>query len=109
MFIVENYTKTIRMIRGDTLRLQITLNANGAPYEPEAGDSIRFAMKKDYSQTESLLVKNIPTDTLTLHIEPNDTKTLKWGDYVYDIKITFENGDVDTVVSGRLEILPEVE
>lgn len=45
---------------------------------------------------------------MVLYIAPSDTRDLRIGSYVYDIEITFENGDVDTFISGVFQILPDV-
>ena len=93
------------------------MTRNGSAYTPEAGDSLRFALKHaklnatrtDYQDAQPLIEKTIPTDTMLLRIEPTDTATLEFGEYAYDIEITFANGDVDTFIAeARLVITPEV-
>ena len=100
----------ITLTRGDTLMLQLQLTRGGETYTPAQGDSIRFAMKRKYTDNDSTaLVKNIPTDTLVLEIEPNDTKELPMNKtYVYDIQLTDANGRVDTFVGGNFELTNEV-
>lgn len=66
-------------------------------------------MKRNYSSSRVLIHKKIPNDTLILYLEPKDTKKLAFGNYVYDIEITFANGDVDTFIRGEFGIEPEVE
>ena len=91
--------KTIILTRGDTMRIKLNIKKyDGEDYIPSEGDVIRFALKKRYSDPESLLLIPIPTDTLILEINPNDTKPLNFGIYVYDIQITYANGDVDTFI-----------
>lgn len=51
----------------------------------------------------------IPTSTMILHLDPEDTKDLGFGEYVYDVELTFANGDVDTFINNAKFILaPEV-
>lgn len=102
---------TITLTRGDTLRLHLTLNnADGTTYSPSEGDTIRFAAKTRYSDKDAVLYKEIPTDTLILTLDPSDTKNLGFRDYVYDIQITYANGDVDTFIAeATLKIAAEVE
>lgn len=111
MLYVDDETKLIRLTRGDTAKIAITINIDEEVYVPVDGDSVRFAMKKAYRDQEPILVeKDIPTDTMILHIEPDDTKSLPYKKtYVYDVQITFANGDVRTFISGELELLPEVD
>lgn len=103
---------TIFLTRGDTFKAQISLtDEEGNPYQPQQGDTIRFACKKDYSDpdTEVLIVKNIPIDTLILELEPQDTKELPFGSYVYDIQLTTAAGEVDTFITkGILTLTEEV-
>ena len=55
-------------------------------------------------------MKDIPSDTMLLVLEPEDTKTLPFGKYVYDIQITYADGKVDTFITkGRLRLTEEVD
>lgn len=100
----------ITLTRGDTFKANVDLfNRDGTAYTPEQGDAIRFALKKDYGDAEPILNISIPNDTRLLHIEPNDTKTLPFGNYVYDIEITKADGTVDTFIAEAVfNIAPEV-
>ena len=99
----------IKLTRGDSLYLDISLTKDGETYIPEEGDVIRFAMKKDFRNPTTVLVKDIPINTLQLVILPNDTKGLMMGtDYVYDIELTTASGDVDTFLSGKFTVDNEV-
>lgn len=109
MFSIEN--NDIILTRGDTLLLQIKMIKQGEIYTPKQGDSIRFAMKKKYTDKDSevILVKNIPIDTLILEIQPQDTKNLPMrSKYVYDIQFTDAQGRVDTFIKGTFTITEEV-
>ncbi len=100
----------ITLTRGDTLFLELNLQKDGEAFTPEAGSSIRFAMKRKYTDDDSTaLVKNVPTDTLMLEIEPDDTKELPMKkSYVYDIEYTDADGHVDTFISGTFTLAEEV-
>lgn len=105
---------SVTMTRGDTVVLNIGIyDTDGETYTPVEGDTIRFALKKTYSDAETLLYKDIPIDTLELRIEPNDTKELDAGQvngkYVYDIELTKADGTVDTFIPrAEWVILEEV-
>lgn len=107
----------ITLTRGDTMRLGIIMTMDGTPYEPEAGDTLRFTLKRnllnaaksEYVDPEPLIEKTIPIDTLILELEPEDTKGLGFGTYAYDIQITFADGAVDTFLFGQLVLTPEVD
>lgn len=104
----------ISLTRGDSFVafLQLTL-PNGRPYEPVEGDSLRFAMKKSIKDEECVILKDIPIDTMTLKIDPKDTKWLPFGNYIYDIQLKRGEEDdeyVDTVITtSTFTITEEVE
>lgn len=100
--------KTITMTRGDTAKITVSITtSDGSPYIPQAGDSIRFAVKKRYTDEEVLINKDIPIDTLLLVIEPEDTKPLRFGSYKYDIQITMADGTIDTFIDRADFVLTE--
>ena len=82
----------------------------GETYTPTASDVIRFAMKRRYKDSECLINKIIPNGSLTLQIDPADTKPLQFGkEYVYDIQLTTAGGVVDTFISGTIYLSEEVD
>ena len=99
----------ITLTRGDSFYTTINLvhKISGQPYEPEEGDSIRFAMKKNYEDAECIIEKSIDPEDLILELDPADTKTLAYGEYVYDIELTTAGGDVDTFIAKCNLILTE--
>lgn len=123
---VEIKDNKIKMTRGDTLRCRVTpykpiYDEHGEivdreEYTPEAGDTIRFAVKhvsmksgKQYKDPEPLILKNIPINTCILQLDPGDTKPLDFDTFVYDVEITFADGTVDTFITTEDFILtPEV-
>lgn len=110
----------ITLTRGDTMRLDVGITKDEEVYVPDAGDAIRFALKHaetqkdrngyyEFVDTEPLLVKTIPNDTMVLELVPEDTKELKFGKYKYDCEITFADGTVDTFIENADFVLsPEV-
>ena len=111
----------ITMTRGDTLRVKVdifrTVGEEKIPYIPTGNDAIRFAVKHptmnatrtEYTDQNPLITKVIPTDTLILTLFPADTKPLGFGEYVYDIELTMEDGTVDTFISeAKFTLSPEV-
>ena len=115
-FSVKN--NKITLTRGDTFVATVEMNKDGEPYTPQEGDVIRFAVKHptmnasktDYADAEPLIEKVIPNGTLILQLDPEDTKPLGFGDYVYDIQITYANGRVDTfITTAQFKLTPEVE
>ena len=101
---------TITLTRGDTFMALITItDSENNPYMPVEGDSIRFAMKATYADEEPLMIKDIPIDTMKLILEPEDTKKLAFGKYVYDIQLTKATGEVDTFITkAKINLTEEV-
>lgn len=103
---------TITLTRGDSASIALDLHyKDGEPYEPAEGDTIRFAMKKTYSDLlPPLLTIDISTEDLILYIPANDTKSLAYGQYKYDIQLTTASGDVDTFIDrATIAITEEVD
>ena len=111
MFEVTSKNK-IRLTRGDSFYATVSMRhkLTGQKYVPVEGDSIRFALKKTYSDATPIITKTIPTDTLLLELSPQDTENMAFGEYVYDIELTKADGDVDTFIAEAVfELLPEVD
>lgn len=99
---------TITLTKGDTFKAVVTMQKSyGVEYIPVAGDVVRFALKKNYSDQQVLITKTIPHGTMLLQLNPADTAELSAGEYVYDIQITYENGDVDTFIANAVLKLTE--
>ena len=102
---------TIFLTRGDTFKAHLTINnPDGTEYTPQEGDTVRFALKENIEDQECLILRDIPIDTMLLILNPEDTKGLEFGSYVYDIQLTKANGDVDTfITASKLKLTAEVE
>lgn len=100
---------SISLTRGDSLILNVNVTVNGELYSPVEGDVIRFAMKTSINADNVLINKNVDLSTMTLTIEPSDTKNLPFGSYTYDMELTTHDGYVDTFIGpATFSITPEV-
>lgn len=108
---------TIEMTRGDTLRVRVSIEMDDEPYTPAEGDSVAFYLKHaklnssrtSYKDPAPVITKAVPIATMVLQLDPEDTKPLEFGEYAYDLEITFANGTVDTFINNAtLTLLPEV-
>lgn len=107
-FSIDSDTNKITLTRGDTFIARVHLTTqDGEKYEPEEGDVIRFAMKASIKDEDPLIVKEIPTETMELVIDAEDTKPLPFGKYIYDVELTRANGIVDTFITKSQLILTE--
>ena len=96
----------ITLTRGDTFNATITIyDSQGNVYTPAAGDVVRFALKRTAEDRTPLILKTIDHETMLLTIEPNDTKNLAFGSYIYDVEITLADGTVDTFIANAKLIL----
>lgn len=98
----------IKMTRGDTVRIALSVtDANGNTYTPSVLDTIVLSVKKSTDDTAYLFQKTITDGTIL--IAPTDTSTLEFGSYVYDVQLTLDNGDVNTIIPiSELRIMQEV-
>ena len=110
MLRIDSRTNKISLTRGDTAYLEINIidDIAGAEYTMAEGDEIALTVKKTVEDAEALIQK-VSKGTNTFHLLPEDTKSLAFGTYKYDIQLTKENGDVFTVIApSAFEIMPEV-
>lgn len=77
----------IHMTRGDTLSFTLTIvDQDGETYEPGLEDKVYFRVKKN-AWSKYSLVKEIPTNTMELKLNSEDTYNLIPGDYKYEIEL----------------------
>ena len=105
-----NIDGTVQLTRGDTARLSVTIknDLDSKNYEIAATDTLRLTIKKTVNDS-SPLVQKVITGSSQFYIEPEDTKELPFGKYVYDVELTTATGDVYTIIVPKtFEILKEV-
>ena len=91
----------IKLTRGDTAYLTVSVKTkDGEPYTVKSDDVLSLTVKRDYADEEALIEKVI-TGATTFHIKPEDTKSLEFGMYVYDVQITTVDGDNYTVIADK--------
>ena len=96
----------ISITRGDSASFSVTLkheDESAYSLDPEA--TITFTVKKDTSQPKSLIKKTNTGDT-SFTLAPEDTSSLKYGEYVYDIQLNVGE-EVLTVVEPTLFTVTE--
>lgn len=100
-------TKII-LTRGDSASITLTPTED-SEYVPAEGDSIRFAMSKQYGATMPLVLIDIPTDTMVLEIRPEHTKSLPFGTYKYDLELRSANGELVETFVTKAEFVVDKE
>lgn len=104
MFSIKD--NTIRLTRGDSAEFDITIfDRQGQLYELQEGDKVEFTVKENVYSSAPLIKK---TGT-QIQIKPEDTASLSYHKYVYDVQVTLADGTVDTIIPPSVfEVLSEV-
>ena len=101
----------IHLTRGDTARLLLSSVVNlvtGKEYILSADDTVTFTVKKTVYDTAPAVQITVPGGA-AIHIKPEDTKEMAFGNYLYDVQLTTADGDVYTVIPPtKFEVLKEV-
>lgn len=111
MIRVEN--DAIYIARGNSGTIDLIISDEvGVSYQLEKGDALVLGVKKNCDDEEVLIKKTKYTENIfngasniyiyTFAIDPNDTSALDFGNYRYDITLTYKNGAVDTIVRNQL-------
>lgn len=106
-------TGNIKMTRGDTpsFKIEVTIqnkNGDAVEYIPKEGDVIIFAVKKNPTDEEYALLKEIPIDTLSLNFLEEDTKSLDFDTYTYEISLNSGDYHCTFVTDKKLKICTEL-
>lgn len=96
----------IYLTRGDSayLVIDITLQ-DGSKYISEPGDVLVFNIKRTYDSEEYILQKTV--EDFIVNIEPEDTDSISYGTYWYDVELTTAEEAKFTVVGPARFILRE--
>ncbi len=102
MFKIHKFTNQIDLSRGSSMTTEIDIDTEDGVYVPAADDVIRFVATKKKDDTNAIIEKTIPHDTMTLELLPEDTKNLDRGTYVYKVEVELASGEVYPVIEGKL-------
>lgn len=103
----------MKMIRGDTKKIQFQRKKSDGTVILDRPDSLYFTVKEKYEDRAAVLQKTLDDMTLDAEgvyhftIEPEDTDSLKFKRYVFDIQVK-QNGIKTTIARGLLQIEEEV-
>ena len=76
------------LTRGDTAWLLVELeDDNGQPYEIQPNEILTLTVKKTCEDKEALIEKKV-SGTAEFYFRPEDTKSLVFGSYRYDVQLT---------------------
>jgi hypothetical protein len=108
--------RTIQLTRGDTGFFELTLMNGAEPYIPGEGDTVTFTVKDSTTSAEAKIEKVLTAadyadgNRLVVKIDAGDTAGLRYKDYVYDVQISLNGGEiVNTIIPPSIfRILEEV-
>lgn len=85
----------VYMTRGDSEGIIVNLNG----YTPQTGDKVDFTVRRTVG-SKPLISKQAEFDggQSVISIDPEDTSSLRFGDYVYDVQLTY-GGKVKTIIT----------
>lgn len=108
--------KSIKLTRGDTAMFTINIDneSTEGPYIIGENDILKFTVRKSEND-EIFSFQKVVQGSASIVIEPEDTSSLDFGKYKYDVELTTTTGDVYTVIGAddrnklpTFEILKEV-
>lgn len=96
----------ISITRGDSAIFALSIKkADGEPYTVSEGDTVIFTVKKSTFDKDIITQKTVVNGVIT--INPDDTKSLEYGTYYYDVELTRADGFVSTVISPHKFIVEQ--
>lgn len=95
----------IYLVRGDSGAITVTvLNPDGSERSIQPNDEILMTVRA--APTSAILFQKTGPEIV---INPEDTASLAFGTYCYDVQITLANGTVDTIIpKNEFIVLEEV-
>ena len=94
MFKIEDDNR-VTLTRGDSCAFDVEVKTDsGGTYTPVETDVITFTLKKD-AKTSEVLIRKTGT---TIVFNPEDTRSFKYGNYLYDVTLTTAGGAVYTII-----------
>lgn len=107
---IKTIHNKICITRGDTGLLTLEIyDPDGNQFVPEEGSTLLFKMDYKWGNMDPpILSRQIPLDTMTLDLEPEDTNGLDFGEYCYDIELHRPNGMLQTVITNHVLITHEI-
>ena len=103
--VVNNNNINIRIIKGNTFREKVRIiNDARLGYVPCAGDEVIFSVFNRYTDETPLFEKKIPYDTMVLELTAKETAKMRYGNYVFKIRLKRINNDVDDFMHGTFTV-----
>ena len=103
MFYIDSETNDLYLTRGDTASLDLDLFIDDTPYTMVTGDKIVFSLRRNNDFNYACLNKEVTAP----HIDfvTDDTNNNSLGEYEYSITMFYNDGNIDTFLTGKFHIL----
>lgn len=102
--------RIMSMVRGDDEEFSLSIKISEQRLELGEGDILKFTVRKTPLSKEKLIYKEVSEfseGNALFIIDSKDTQELDFGEYVYDIELTRENGKIKTLVNCSCFIIEE--
>ena len=100
----------LSLVRGDTMMFELKLHVDQAPesinFSAASNNSGDYIFNKNLSDGIDLVSSDESTRIYQVVLNSDDTENAEVMNYIYDVRISL-NGDVFTLLTGTLTILPE--
>lgn len=100
---------SLKMTRGDSEQLTVYReDSSGTQIDFETGDTVYFTVKTSIDTEVKTLQKTVTSFTdgkAIVNIAPEDTSSLAYGTYCYDVQVTEASGDVTTIITNSKFVL----
>lgn len=103
MFYIDSETDAIYLTKGDTATLDITLMKDDEEYTMQEGDELYLAVRARGDFNYMILSKTSTTNSIEFYSA--DTFSLSAIEADYSITLIYANGNRDTFVTGKFNIL----
>lgn len=93
----EQEIQPLKITRGDSDGYLVYIEGR----EFVAGDKVELTVRKKPESPSKAIHKTVTEfvdGKATIIMNPEDTSNLSWGEYVYDVQVTFEDGIVKTII-----------
>lgn len=109
MLKVDQYTNKIMLTKGDSASLFVgVVDLLDEEYHVNEDDIISMTIRKD-ADDEDVILYLIASNDNYIIFNPDDTKNLKAGYYIYDIQLETSEGEVYTIIpESTFELMREV-
>lgn len=96
----------ITLTRGDTAVIDLDIKVNGQPYDFSSNDKVVFSLKESYDDQSYIMQRQLTNHLLTF--SHADTNNLDVGTYVYDVQLSFHDGQVVTYGPYKLKLTNDI-